>query len=159
MNPLLSGVVLECQSIYLNVSIPAITENEGFLMVSSCPSCSEEVQEVSGLESNCTNKDILLPPVTDRNTGIVYRNEYCAYCNGVEELVTWQIDLVCRDNVHKAILQYNLSTLVDNDPMILQRECQEWSYRLPSLPPGISPPRSCIASINFCLPSQSWTIY
>ena len=154
LNPLFSGVVLECQSIYLNVSIPATTENEGFLMVSSCPTCSEEVQEASGLEGNCTNKDILLPPVTDCMTGIVYRNEYCAYCNGVEELVTWQIDLVCRDNVHKAILQSNLSTLVDNDPMILQRECQEWSYRLPSLPPGISPPRSCIATINFCLPKS-----
>ena len=84
--------------------------------------------------------------------GMVYRNEYCAYCNGVEELITWQIDLACNNNVPMAILQSNLSTLVDNDPMIFQRECQEWSYRLPSLPPGISPPRSCIASINFCLP-------
>ena len=149
LNPLLPGVVLECQSIYLNASI---NENEGFLMVSSCPTCIEAAQEGSGF---CTNKEILLPPVTDLKTGIVYRNEYCAYCNGVEELVTWQIDLVCRDNVHKAILQSNLSTLVDNDPMIFQRECKDWSYRLPSLPPGTSLPRSCIPTINFCLPKSN----
>ena len=150
LNPLLPGVVLECQSIYLNVSILGSSENKGFLMVSSCPTCSEKVQEASGLVHSCTSKDIL-PPVTDLKTGIVYRNEYCAYFNGVEELVTWQIDLVCSHNVHMAILQSNLSALVDNDPMIFQRECQEWSFRRPSLPSGIKPPRSCLPTINFCL--------
>ena len=150
LNPLLQGVVLECQSIYLNAKISAITENEGFLVVFSCPSCSEEAQDVSELVGNCTSKNILLPPVTDLNTGIVYRNEYCAYCNGVEELVTWQIDLVCSHSVHRAILQSNLSTLVDNDPMIFQRECQEWSFRIPSLS-RINPPRSCLTTIDFCL--------
>ena len=143
LNFLLPGVVLECQSIYLNA---AISENEGFLMVSSCPSCYEEIQETNGLVRNCS-KDILLQPVTDLKTGIVYRNEYCAYCNGVEELLTWQIILICSDNINKVL---NLSTVLDNDTTVFHRECRESHFRAPSLP-AVSHPRSCLSSVNSCL--------
>ena len=46
LNLLLPGVVIECQSVYVKASI---SENDGFLMVSSCSTCYEEVQETSRL--------------------------------------------------------------------------------------------------------------
>ena len=154
LDPLLPGAELECQPIYLNASIPVISNSEGYLMVSSCPTSYVEVQETDGLAGSCTSKDILLPPVTDLNTGIVYRNEYCAYCNEVEELVTWQIDLTCTDEIDTLLTCSNFSTVSVHNWRIFHRECQESRFRVPSLPPAVKHPRSCILSIDSCLPKS-----
>ncbi len=34
-------------------------------------------------------------PVTDRNTGIHYRNVLCAHCNGITDLIPWEINMQC----------------------------------------------------------------
>ena len=46
---------------------------------------------------------IVPPPVTDRSTGLVYRNEFCARCNGLQQSnqISWSIQLDCQDHIYK----------------------------------------------------------
>ena len=151
VSPLQSGVILECRSIYLNTAIPVFYENEAFLMVASCPdSWPVEQSTANTIASNCVSQDLELPPVTDRESGIVYKNEHCALCNGIRQLVAWQPNLECTLNVYQLLQTQPLSQIFRNNPRIFQTECQGCSYQMPRLS-SIPSPRSCVPRVSTCL--------
>ena len=160
--PLQAGVMLDCISSYLNPNIPVLADNEAFLMVSTCP--DSWMDDITA--EICTNPNFTpaLPPVTNTATGIVYRNEYCALCNRVRELVAWQTNLVCNQRVYELLTFQSISEIVLSEPNIFQRECQMCAFQIPSIinSGNIAPirsgnynntvPRSCFPRVSSCLP-------
>ena len=71
-----------------------------YYMVGHCPpSTEEELDPASSPKTLCESDDPPRPPVTDNTTGIVYKNEYCALCNGVSgaHLVRWPSEWRCEE--------------------------------------------------------------
>ena len=69
-----------------------------YYMIGHCPpSTEEELDPASSPKTLCESDDPPRPPVTDNTTGIVYKNEYCALCNGVSgaHLVRWPSEWRC----------------------------------------------------------------
>ena len=69
-----------------------------YSMIGHCPpSTEEELDPASSPKTLCESDDPPRPPVTDNTTGIVYKNEYCALCNGVSgaHLVRWPSEWRC----------------------------------------------------------------
>lgn len=68
-------------------------EEEAYWMTTSCP---EQWPMDGGIARNCT-EDVSAPPVTDLDTGFVFRNTYCAICNNVssERTAVWRMKLSC----------------------------------------------------------------
>ncbi len=121
-------------------------------MVSSCPTDWDDSANMA-VESLCSNGSQDLPPVTDMITGLVYKNEHCALCNRVTELVAWTYRLVCREIIYRLIRRNRLANILNQDPEILKRECSVCSFVPPIIGnSSIIPLRSCVPSINTCLP-------
>ena len=88
----------ECRSIHLDrMTQPAW--GESFWMVSACPVDWMAGQEHDQLRleilNNCSRDSDDLPPVTDLQTGLVYKNEYCAVCHQVTSLIRWEYTFEC----------------------------------------------------------------
>ena len=145
-------VELVCRSIYLDQRIEPLVD-ESFWMVSTCPSVWPTDVDSQRVRENCLSQaqSSSLPPVTDLSTGIVYTNEYCAFCNGVENLLAWQPSLACTPYVYAqlAALEYNVQELLRMDPTIFLTQCQACSYQAP-IRNSISRPRSCFGAISTC---------
>ena len=56
-----------------------------------------QVGDGSLVNEMCINGSNTLPPVTDRDSGIVYRNEYCAVCNQLTNILQWVYRFECPD--------------------------------------------------------------
>ena len=146
---------MECVSTFLDPMIDTFT-NETFMMVSSCPSLANRVYidsvDIEAIIVNCTSPIVDLPPVTDRDSGLVYRNEYCARCNGASNLVAWQPDLACSTEVY-GLLQTSgsISNVLLERPDILNTDCLPCAYQPPSLPNVLRSPRPCTPLISSCL--------
>ena len=82
-----------------------------FWMITSCSrswitdQLADGVANVNEIVSLCEDPTvtrasykIVPPPVTDGSTGLVYRNEFCARCNGLQQSnqISWSIQLGCR---------------------------------------------------------------
>ena len=147
------GVKLDCISTYVNPEIQVLAENNGFLMISSCPDSWMEMEDGATEEfCICSNTSTILPPVTSTATGMVYKNEFCALCNGVTKLVAWQTDLFCNPMVYDLLFFNNISDmlLIIN---LLQRNCRECSFQVPAIATITQNyTRSCIPSVSTCLP-------
>ena len=103
--------------------------------------------------SNCLSDNSMLPPVSDAVTGIVYKNEYCVACNRVENpIIAWQVHLGCSSRIYdllgSAPTSQTITTILEDDPEIFQRECKPCQYRPPL---NIQPPRACFPMISTCL--------
>ena len=148
------GVKLDCISTYLNPDIQVLTENKGYLMISTCPDSWMEMEDGATADfCISSNTSTVLPPVTSTATGMVYKNEFCAFCNGVSELVAWQPDLFCDEVVYDLIFSTNISNIMSISD-ILQRYCRECSFQVPAITTITQNyTRSCIPSVSTCLPS------
>lgn len=151
---LLSNSRFQCISVYTDQDFPVFDENKAFLMIPSCKSSWTNTED-NVIERNCNIPTQPLPPVTDITTGLVYRNEYCARCNGVLQVVAWSSQLVCNKVIHDLITNSTLAMAIDRDPDLLKRECNICSF----IPPNIiynriSAPRSCIPRVETCLPQH-----
>ena len=146
-----NGVDFLCRSVYSDSTIePKL--NEAFWMVSSCPdSWSTDVGIQAMIRDNCSSLSSSLPPVTDLDTGTVYANEFCAVCNGVENIRAWQPSLACTDNVYLLLAEMTLQELLNNDSELLQNECQTCSYEIPPQTNANAEPRPCFPAISTCL--------
>ena len=89
--------LLQCRSIHLDARTkPAWRES--FWMVSACPAdwlAGRDDQILLDTINNCTDGSDSLPPVTDPDTGIVYKNEFCAVCHQVEIFQPWGYSFYC----------------------------------------------------------------
>ena len=154
-----------CLSAYVNPAYAALAGTTGnyFVMVASCPEKWEEPDGMS-VRMQCTSNDsTALSPVTDPKTGLVYRNEYCAQCNEVDEIVGWETSLSCSSHLLLQLPQ--LEHLLQQDPDLLKKECKECSFTPPRItppPPLIPEPRSCTPAISTCpmldLPENQYQI-
>ena len=66
---------------------------------------ADGVVNVNDVVSSCEDPSVrasfrFLPPVTDEKTGFVYRNEFCAKCNGLQSshVSRWRTQLSCQDS-------------------------------------------------------------
>ena len=79
---------------------------------------------------------IVPPPVTDGSTGLVYRNEFCARCNGLQlqsNGIRWRIQLTCEN-----------STTLSSETVLTFNELFQFcsvNFYLP--PTSLSSPREC----------------
>ena len=77
---------------------------------------ADGVANVNDIVSSCEDPSVrasyrFLPPVTDKKTEAVYRNHFCAHCNGLQlsDVAMWRIQYVC-ENPSKVNTQRNLTT-------------------------------------------------
>ena len=130
---------LQCSSVHLDPrTMPDWMES--LWMVSACPRdwlAGREDPLLLNTEENCRSGSATLPPVTDLQSGLVYRNEYCAVCHEVENILPWGYRFECtpwlRDMV-SAGLQLNRE--------IIERECIACGFRAPQTMPV--PARACL---------------
>ena len=141
----------ECRSVYLNATaMLRPSEGEAFWMLSACPeSRPGDSMEDVWVRRNCTSRN--LPPVSDLDTGRVYKNEYCAKCNGVENVLTWRYQLACSASLR---ILANQSDFVLTQE-ILERECSPCSFVEPqfnwTLLGYSAQPRPCHPHVKSCL--------
>ena len=79
------------------------------------------------------------PPVTDKSTGLVYRNEFCARCNGIQQSkqISWSIELRCQESEFiKREVEVRTNFTLDE----LVNFCSLDHYEHPS---SLSNPRGC----------------
>ena len=152
-------MAFQCQTTSLSREcIATLDKKEAFWMVSACP--EDWPIATGGKESieaniigNCTQGSPSLPPVSDLATGVVYRNEYCAVCNAVENIVPWRYSLQCSAELQRNILHFNNATLTQR---VIEDECKACSFATPErfnlstsgLPSP--PPRPCHPHISTC---------
>ena len=138
--------LFECRNTYLESGIvPSF--NEAFWMVSACPEAWGDGLEETFIRGNCTDGPSNLAPVSDTSNGQIYKNEYCAICNGVMRIVAWRNQLACSRNL----------VLLANQPgfvltrEILERECEPCSFVQPQLSLNDSVARACYPHVSSCL--------
>ena len=130
--------LLQCSSVHLDPrTVPDWMES--FWMVSACPRdwLAGRDDPLLNTEENCRSGSDTLPPVTDLQSGLVYRNEYCAVCHEVENILPWGYRFECtpwlRDMV-SAGLQLTRE--------IIERECIACGFRAPQTVPVSA--RACL---------------
>ena len=135
--------LLECRSIHLDeMTQPAW--GESFWMVSACPvewMAGRDDQLGPEILNNCSRDSDDLPPVTDLQTGLVYKNEYCAVCHKVTSLIRWEYTFQCHPVLSQLASEPNFSLTVG----IIQRWCIVCGFRKPNLTDSAVPaPRECV---------------
>ena len=146
----LEGLQFTCEGIYLDEDI-TLMMNEAFWMVSNCPSDwvdeSPSINQTVSIRDGCTSESRDLPPVTDSVAGIVYKNQYCAVCNRVQDTIQWKSNIVCTPYIYGLLENKSISEI---DIEELRSQCKTCSY---SPPDNTSPPRACFPStmpIDYC---------
>ena len=135
------GVDLKCTSSHFSLGNFNLNGTNGYFMVTSCPKSGKDFR----FQQKCrmSESQFLMPPVTDITTGLVYRNEYCARCNGVSELVSWGVTLEC---FSPDIFEYNGSV----DILKQLNYCQPRRFEPAKV--GKTLLRPCLAKTQNCLP-------
>ncbi len=147
-----AGVELKCISNRIHQDGIAV----GYFMVSSCPNHWVD-QSSESVREKCSSSDVeFLLPVIDTNTGLVYRNEHCSRCNGVSQILAWDVILICTDEFRDSFTRENISKLLLTNVTILQNECKIDFFMYPllatfTLQDKIKP-RTCTITEQKCPP-------
>lgn len=145
--PVLTGVP-ESQCSSTGLDDRPVTTVPAYWMVSICPSDRQASSiEETWIEGNCTNGSRSLPPVSDQNTGVVYINEYCAICNGVEGILPWSYTLSCSEGLLEMLKNPNFTLTVAD----IERECTLCRFTAPNLTSTILTPRPCRITVASCM--------
>ena len=127
---------------------------EYYWMIASCPEDETNSEVLNKVENLCEAQSLSSPPVTDKRTGLVYRNVHCAQCNNVPdtEQIIWPSEWLCND----ALLNTLKSSGGTVDIDVLLAACNPSIFKEP---PWISdkkrayPLRQCDGSIIYkCQP-------
>ena len=155
---------LECrrtENVFLDEYEPvSVGPREAYWMVSACPedwlAFSEAAAEIY---ANCTTGEAFLPPVSDSATGLVYKNEYCAVCNGVSSAVRWRYGLGCTEWLSSELVQAALGYVIFELTLeIIDRECIICGYEPPlDLDLG-SKTRACYPHVSTCLSREDLSL-
>ena len=130
---------LQCSSVHLD---PGTMPDwmESFWIVSACPRdwlAGREDPLLLNTEENCRSGSATLPPVTDLQSGQVYRNEYCAVCHEVENILQWGYRFECTPWLRDMV-----SAGLQLTGEIIERECIACGFRAPQTMPV--PARACL---------------
>ena len=148
------GLVLQCRSNRIPTSSSRFMP-QAFWMASECPedwlTRESSTEEAVFIEGNCTRGSSSLPPVSDRDTGVVYVNEYCAVCNGVTNIAPWSYRLRCSSKLSTLIEDNSSLTLTQE---LIQEYCTPTTFVPPAGLPEGAPARECSPHISSCLPQD-----
>ena len=120
--------LLECRSVHLDERTLPGWEGSVW-MVSACPvdwMAGRSDQLLLDTVNNCSRGSSNLPLVTDLDTGLVYKNEYCAVCNNVSNFRQWMYSLECGPGFADNLREGHIT------PEDIESQC---------IPCGFSPPR------------------
>ena len=117
--------------------------DEAYWMVTECSVDWLDGQTRDGRLVNemCLNGSNTLPPVTDRNNGVAYKNEYCAVCNQVTNILPWLYQFECPDCAGESIkliktsCPYRLLHILE----IIEADCVACGFSVPSSGPAARP--------------------
>ena len=130
---------------------PADTGN--YWMVSTCPedwpADGDAVRQ--DIARGCANDSAVFPPVSDQSSGVVYKNEYCAVCNGARGVAQWNYALGCTEWLSVQIVLARLGyVILEITTALLNRECIVCGYKPPQLNTS-SNARTCYPQVTTCL--------
>ena len=128
-------VWLQCRSIHLD-SRTQPDLMEAFWMVSACPEnwpADQDSVVLSVIDKLCRRGSNTLPPVTDLDDGVVYKNEYCAVCHQVTNIQPWGYRFGCSPCLENMV---NVSVTHE----LIEQECIACGFHVPQAGP---PPRHC----------------
>ena len=155
---------LEClrtENLFLEKYQPIrVGVREAYWMISGCPEHWPGSSEAaSNIQTNCTTGGAFLPPVSDSATGLVYKNEYCAVCNGVESAVLWRYGLGCTEwlNLELARAAHG-SVIFELTLEIINRECIICGYEPPQDFDLSSKTRACYPHVSTCLSREELSL-
>ena len=153
LTPLTPGAELQCTSAaYTYHTEVLFREVCKFFMVSSCPDSWVDPggMKVRGECSNSSSPQPL-PPVTDSETGLVYRNEFCAQCNGATRITAWEVSLTCDLSLYS---YSSLENLLQANPDILTQQCWPCRFNPPqtNMSQEMLAPRPCRHTVRTCPP-------
>ena len=135
--------LLQCSSVHLDPrTMPDWMES--FWMVSACPRdwlAGTDDPPLLNIEENCRSGNNILPPVTDPQSGLVYRNEYCAVCHEVANILPWGYRFECTPWLRDMV-----SAGLQLTSEIIKRECIACGFRAPQTVPETVPvsARACL---------------
>ena len=145
------GLVFQCRSNRVPTNSSPFMP-EAFWMASECPedwlTRESSTEEAAFIEGNCSHGSSSLPPVSDRDTGVVYVNEYCAVCNGVNNIAPWSYRLSCSSKLSTLIEDNSSLTLTQE---LIQEYCTPTTFEPPAGLPDGAPARECFLHISSCL--------
>ena len=135
--------LLECRSVYLDERTQPGWE-ESFWMVSECPAdwlAGRDDQLLLDILNNCSRGSDDLPPVTDLQTGLVYKNEYCAVCHQVGSFRQWGYTFECNQQLRLLTEQPDFQITLD----VVQQWCLVCRFRDPhETNPTVPAARACV---------------
>ena len=130
---------LQCRSIHLD-SRTLSHRMEAFWMVSACPEdwpANQDDEVLRDVDEKCSNGSDTLPPVTDLDGGVVYKNEYCAVCHQVTNLQPWGYRFGCSPCLENKLANQNVNLTRE----VIENECIACGFHVPPTGP---PPRHCL---------------
>ena len=143
---------LQCRSIHLDSrTLSHRTQPdlmEAFWMVSACPEdwlANQDDEVLREVDEKCSNGSDTLPPVTDLDSGVVYKNEYCAVCHQVANIQPWTYRFGCskclgeRIHIHAYTRDNRTGLMLTRET--IERECIACGFHVPQTGP---PPRPCL---------------
>ena len=127
---------------------------ETYWMVSSCPDTQNilDGETMGEVNEMCAGGSDTLPPVTDLDSGVVYKNEYCAICHRISNILPWVYRFECLNcsKFHGLCLN-DIRTIIPN-------ECTQFGFSVPHAAPL---PRPCVRNsavdldaLSSCLPKK-----
>ena len=130
---------LQCRSIHLDSRTQA-DRMEAFWMVSACPDdwpANQDDEVLREVGEKCRYGSDTLPPVTDLDDGVVYKNEYCAVCHQVTNIQPWTYRFGCSPCLEDKLTNQNINLTHE----IIKEECIACGFHFPQTGP---PPRPCL---------------
>ena len=130
---------LQCRSIHLD-SRTLSYRMEAFWMVSACPEdwpANQDDEVLREVGEKCSNGSDTLPPVTNLDSGVVYKNEYCAVCHQVANIQPWGYRFGCSPCLENKLANQNVNLTRE----VIENECIACGFHVPPTGP---PPRHCL---------------
>ena len=130
---------LQCRSIHLD-SRTQPDLMEAFWMVSVCPEdwpAKQDDEILREVNEKCGHGSDTLPPVTDLDGGVVYKNEYCAVCHQVANIQPWRYRFGCSLCLWNMLETQNINLTRE----MVEQECIACGFHIPQTGP---PPRHCL---------------
>ena len=119
--------------------------DEAYWMVTECSVDWLDSQTRNGglINAMCMNGSNTLPPVTDRDNGVAYKNEYCAVCNQVTNILPWLYRFECPDCTGESIklIKNSCPHRLPLIQEIIEADCVACGF---SVPPSGPPARPCL---------------
>ena len=135
--------LMECNTLYQGLFSSVYLET--YWMVSRC---SKQLGVDEIVDFQCATGSVT--PVSDEETGIIYKNEYCAVCNSANSTIQWPFAYTCKEGFRHLL---NFQS-VDLDSFF--ENCSPCRYVIPTSlynnsASSVHQPRSCAVHTSTCL--------